>query len=627
MLNTNEQTFDLAIVGGGIMGASHALFALERGLRVGLFEKNHEPQGATVRNFGQVVPSGFGAKWQQIGRRSLEIYKGLQARFDLSVRQNGTVYLSSNFEEMTLLEELAAINEANDYPSHLLTAEECLGRYDGLRRDYVWGGLFFPGEITLEPRMAVSRLLGFLVEQRGLQFFPNALVADVQPSGEGCRVATSAGRAFRAAQVLVCTGSDFKNLFPDLFYASDIDVCKLQMLETQPQTGQKLPGSILTGLGIRRYESFHECPSWAAIKAAEAADSPEKRWGVHILFKQTLDGSVILGDSHEYAPAREADRLGFDLQADINQFMLEKAREIFDLHTWEIRRTWPGFYCQCRERDLFEHTIEGRIHIVTGIGGKGMTASPGFAQQNIARLFGEKTAISSPKKPEKPIQMVVFDMAGTVVDEDNAVYKTVHRAIAAAGFEVDYPTVLFHAAGKEKLQAIRDVLAHLAGQPAPEDVAQAVFADFKIMLDEVYRAGDFRAQPGAESVFQKLQAEGVKVVLNTGYSRAVADLLLEKLGWLGSPLIDLVLTADDVQRGRPHPDMIQLAMRKLGIRDAASVAKIGDSAIDIEEGRNAGCGLTFGITTGAHTAVQLAAAAPTAVLGHLEEMLAFVLAR
>ena len=625
MLNTNEQTFDLAIIGGGIMGASHALFALERGLRVGLFEKNWEPQGATVRNFGQVVPSGFGAKWQQTGRRSLDIYKGLQAQFDLTARQNGTVYLASNFEEMTLLEELEAINEANDYPSELLTAEECLARYDGLRRDYVWGGLFFPSEITLEPRLAVSRLLGFLVERHGLRFFPNTLVADVQPSGDGCRVATSDGREFRAAQVLVCTGSDFKNLFPDLFYASDIEVCKLQMIETQPQMGQTLSGSILTGLGIRRYESFHECPSWAAIKAAEPSDSLEKRWGVHILFKQTLDGSVILGDSHEYAPAREADRLGFDLQTDINRFMLEKARAIFDLHTWEIRRTWAGFYCQCRENDLFEHSIEGRVHIVTGIGGKGMTASPGFAQQNIARLFGEKTAASAPKNAKPAIQMVVFDMAGTTVDEDNAVYKTVHRAVGAAGFEVDYPTVLLHAAGKEKLQAIRDVLAHISGLPAPEDVAQAVFADFKTMLDEVYRTGDFREQPGATAVFQQLKAEGVKVVLNTGYSRAVADLLLEKLGWLGNPLIDLVLTADDVQRGRPHPDMIQLAMQKLGIGDAAAVAKIGDSAIDIEEGRNAGCGLTFGITTGAHTAEQLAAAAPTAVLGHLDELLGFVL--
>ena len=55
--------------------------------------------------------------------------------------------------------------------------------------------------------------------------------------------------------------------------------------------------------------------------------------------------------------------------------------------------------------------------------------------------------------------MVVFDMAGTTVDENNVVYKTLHAAIVNAGIPVALDDVLLHGAGKEKLQAIKDVLA------------------------------------------------------------------------------------------------------------------------------------------------------------------------
>ncbi len=218
------------------------------------------------------------------------------------------------------------------------------------------------------------------------------------------------------------------------------------------------------------------------------------------------------------------------------------------------------------------------------------------------------------------IQLVVFDMAGTTVFEDNVVYKTVHRAIEMAGFSVDFPTVLLHGAGKEKLQAIRDVLAEISGKAAPDEVVLPIFENFKQLLDEAYSHGNFTEQPGATEIFQFLKEKNIKIVLNTGYSRQIADFLLEKLGWKNNPLIDLTITADDVKNGRPHPEMIRFSMEKMGIADPKSVVKIGDSMIDIEEGKNAGCGFSFGITTGAQTREQLLNAAPDAVLDGLLEL-------
>ncbi|MCH5719369.1 FAD-dependent oxidoreductase [Niabella hibiscisoli] len=121
-----KNVYDLVVVGGGALGTFHAYHALMGGLSVALVERNELPMGATVRNFGQVVPSGMNSKWQLYGRSSLAIYGTLQSEFDISVRKNGSVYLASNLEERVLLEELFQINRSNDYPSELLTREQCL---------------------------------------------------------------------------------------------------------------------------------------------------------------------------------------------------------------------------------------------------------------------------------------------------------------------------------------------------------------------------------------------------------------------------------------------------------------------------------------------------------------------
>lgn len=382
-----KDKYDLIIVGSGVLGTFHAYHALLKGLSVVVLEKNSKPEGATVRNFGQVVPSGMDRKWQNFGKESLNIYKDIQSQFDISIRQNGTVYLASNEEEMQLIEELHEINIANDYESNLLTKEQCLAKYSGLRSDYCTGGLFFPQEVTVEPSTMIHKLHHYMTANLGLDLFMNTTVVHTEDRSDEVIAATSTGLEYKASKIIICNGSDFKILYPEIYNNSDLIVSKLQMLQTKPQHNYKLDGSILTGLTIRRYESFEECKSYAAIKAKENPESFEKKYGVHILFKQALDGSVILGDSHEYASAKEIDSLGFDLNMDIDHFMIEEAKKIIDLPTYEIQSRWFGMYSQCKTKDIFEHTVDENIHIITGIGGKGMTGSAGFAKHNIDKIF------------------------------------------------------------------------------------------------------------------------------------------------------------------------------------------------------------------------------------------------
>ena len=213
------------------------------------------------------------------------------------------------------------------------------------------------------------------------------------------------------------------------------------------------------------------------------------------------------------------------------------------------------------------------------------------------------------------IQMMIFDMAGTTVNEANVVYRTLHQVLAQAGHDLDLPEVMRKGAGKAKLQAIRELMTPVAG--ASPYVLHETFLD---QLHRAYRDLRVSPFPGVEPTFHALRQAGVKVVLNTGYDRSTAEQLLTKLNWQVGPNIDALITASDVERGRPAPDMILQVMKHFAIEDARQVGKIGDSMVDIEEGQAAGCGWTVGITTGAQSREQLLSAQPTAVIDQMQEL-------
>jgi phosphonatase-like hydrolase len=217
------------------------------------------------------------------------------------------------------------------------------------------------------------------------------------------------------------------------------------------------------------------------------------------------------------------------------------------------------------------------------------------------------------------IRLAVFDMAGTTVNEDNLVYRAVREAINERGYDFTLNEVLAEGAGKEKLQAIRSVLA--LRNIKDDTLSEEIFARFLVLLDGCYNAQPITEQANATNVFHALRQRGIKVVMNTGYNRTTAQLLIRKIGWELGRDYDGLVTASDVKENRPQPDMIFLAMKQLGIVDGQQVLKVGDSIIDIEEGRNAGCRFSIGITTGAHTYAQLQSARPDYIFNDLAELL------
>jgi phosphonatase-like hydrolase len=202
------------------------------------------------------------------------------------------------------------------------------------------------------------------------------------------------------------------------------------------------------------------------------------------------------------------------------------------------------------------------------------------------------------------IQLVVFDMAGTTVNDDDSVNRCVRAALSAVGVEVSRDAVN-EVMGIPKPLAIRHLLERYEHPELCEQL-DAIHSDFVRRMIAFYETDpSVHEIPGATECFRKLRAAGIKTALDTGFSRDIVNVILRRLGWNDPALLDTTVTSDEVSCGRPHPDMIQKAMQTVGITDPQSVAKVGDTPSDLEEGVNAGCGMVIGVTGGSHTAEQL----------------------
>lgn len=204
------------------------------------------------------------------------------------------------------------------------------------------------------------------------------------------------------------------------------------------------------------------------------------------------------------------------------------------------------------------------------------------------------------------IDLVVFDLAGTTVRDDDSVNRCLRDALAAAGLTVTVEAVN-KVMGLPKPETIRILIERSPLHAALQDRVGAIHADFVARMLRFYQEDpSVQEISGTGEAFAALKRAGIKVAVDTGFSRDIVDALLGRLGWMERGLVDASAASDEVPRGRPHPDMIRRLMAQLGIEDPETVAKVGDTPADLQEGHNAGCGLVIGVTEGTHTREQLA---------------------
>jgi phosphonatase-like hydrolase len=199
------------------------------------------------------------------------------------------------------------------------------------------------------------------------------------------------------------------------------------------------------------------------------------------------------------------------------------------------------------------------------------------------------------------IELAVLDIAGTTVEEHQAVYKALAAATGVPVAEVA-PWM-----GADK----RTAVASLLPSASPSRVVE-VYGDFRRRLAAAYAAQPPEPLPGVPAALAKLRTAGIQVALTTGFDREVASFIVSTLGW--QETLDAVICSDDVPNGRPAPYMIFRAMEATGTRDVRKVLVAGDTVRDLEAGANSGAAMVVGVLTGGTDATTLGATQHTHIL-------------
>jgi sugar-phosphatase len=175
-------------------------------------------------------------------------------------------------------------------------------------------------------------------------------------------------------------------------------------------------------------------------------------------------------------------------------------------------------------------------------------------------------------------EAVLFDMDGTLVDSSLCVERT--WRLWAERHRVDIDALLAVSHGRQNYETIRMIAPHLE---TPEEIA------FLVRAEEECREG-IAAVRGARALLDSL--ERAKWAVVTSAWRTLAEL---RLHGAGLPIPEVLVTADDVARSKPHPDGYLAAAARLGVAPSACVA-VEDAPAGIESAHAAGMPV-IGITT------------------------------
>ncbi|MEP6926535.1 MAG: HAD family hydrolase [Ginsengibacter sp.] len=224
------------------------------------------------------------------------------------------------------------------------------------------------------------------------------------------------------------------------------------------------------------------------------------------------------------------------------------------------------------------------------------------------------------------IELVVFDIAGTTVEDKGNINDVFRKAFSNAGINVD-ATDVDAVMGYRKREAVQILVdKYMPDLENNIKIIDTIHEDFTKQMVSFYETYEgLSPLPFAEKVFVELHVNKIKVALNTGFTRVITDPILKRLGWDTASFIDEVICSDEVPEGRPHPYMIQQLMQRLNINYPENVAKVGDTKVDVEEGKKAGCGIVVAVTTGAYTKEQLIKYQPDYVIDSLEILPSLIL--
>jgi FAD dependent oxidoreductase TIGR03364 len=222
-------------------------------------------------------------------------------------------------------------------------------------------------DVRVESRQAIPRLAAWLAEAHAVTFLRETTVLSIEIP----QVQTSVG-AIHADRVAVCPGDDFNGLYAERLGAYQLTRCKLQMLRLA-DPGFRLPGAIMSDLGLGRYRGYADLEAAGPLKARLAGEQPQHlKQGIHLIVVQSADGSLVVGDSHHYAATPDP----FSHE-EVDALILEEFSEALGIAPPPTIERWTGTYASAPDRAVLIDAPEPAVRVAIVTCGAG--ASTGFA--------------------------------------------------------------------------------------------------------------------------------------------------------------------------------------------------------------------------------------------------------
>ena len=365
----------IVVVGGGVLGTMHAVAARRRGYQVVHLEREGEARGASVRNFGLVWVSGRRAGAElALALRARELWGELGAAVPgLHFRAAGSLTLATGEAELSVLKEAAARPDAGQRGFELLDPGAVAAANPALRGELA-GGLLCRADAIVEPRLALPALRSYLAGP-GYEWRPGLEVTDIAPNA----VRDHTGAWHHCDLVILCPGSALTGVvgrYASQLARDGVRRVRLQMMQTAP-LADRLSTAVADGDSLRYYPAY-DVPGRAQLPPQAAAAAQAR---AQLLMVQRADGSLTIGDTHEYA-----EPFAFDVDSDAYDHLQARAEALLGAPLPRIQRRWAGVYSEVGTGPALYHRSEPEpgVVLVTGPGGRGMTCSPAIAEETFA---------------------------------------------------------------------------------------------------------------------------------------------------------------------------------------------------------------------------------------------------
>jgi FAD dependent oxidoreductase TIGR03364 len=373
-----NKSYDIAIVGAGIVGLAHALAAARLGKRVIVIERNGRAVGASIRNFGFITVTGQerGDTWRR-ARRSRDVWVEIAPQAGIAVEHEGLLVTARRPESIAVLEAFLMTEMGEGCA--LLSRDETRARLPSARDRKVSGALFSPHDVRVESRTAIAKLAHWLRERWSVDFHFDTAVTEAAPP----EIRTSRG-TIAAGAAIICPNDDFATLFPKRIAQYQLTKCRLSMLRLA-DPGFRLPAALMSDLGLVRYLGYSALPEAKALRALVEKEQPRHlAHGVHLIVVQSADGSLVVGDSHHYDDAPEP-----FAEAETERLILDELKTATGIEA-PVTERWTGIYASAKDRAMLIDEPAPNVRVVIVTSGTGASTAFAIGEEVVGTLYGKK---------------------------------------------------------------------------------------------------------------------------------------------------------------------------------------------------------------------------------------------